>query len=210
MIRDVSVTVRPGIVTYPGEPGPTFTPIHAMASGDLDNVNALSMGIHTGTHVDAPRHFIADGATADSLDLEAMVGPCRVVEVPGDDAIGAPFLENLGLPPDTRRVLFKTTNILRAQKPVFDPTFVALGIDGARWVTANGIRLVGIDYCSMEPFHQQGETHQELLAHGVVIIEGLDLVRIDPGEYELLCLPVKLEAEGSPARVILRDLRRPS
>lgn len=208
MIHDISVTVRPGIVTYPGEPGPTFKPIHAMDQGDPDNVNALAMGIHTGTHVDAPYHFIPGGRLAHELDLEVMVGPCRVVEVPGDDPIGASFLESLDLPPDTRRVLFKTTNHLRTQKDTFDPTFVALAADGARWVTSRGIQLVGIDYCSMEPFHQQGETHQELLAHGVVIIEGLDLIRIDPGEYELVCLPVKLEAEGSPARVILRDGRR--
>lgn len=211
MLHDVSVLLRPGMPTWPGEPGPRLEVLKSIGRGDPDNVRSLSMGIHTGTHVDAPEHFIAGARTSDRLPLDAMVGPCLVVEVAGDPDVSAAALEAL-FPagrPVPERLLFRTRNST-GPSPVwnhgtFQSGYAAVAADAARWLVDRRVRLVGVDYLSVEPFQsKQHVTHRTLLGADVVVIEGLDLRRVAPGPYTLHCLPLLLEgAEGAPARVVL-------
>ena len=206
-IYDVTLPVRPGMVVWPGDAGVQLLPATRMADGDEHNVSRLALGVHTGTHVDAPYHFVADGATVEQLPLDVLVGPAVVVHLPNVAAITAADLEALRLPPETRRVLFKTRNstLWARGEAVFRTGFVALTLDAAQWVVKQDIQLVGVDYLSVEGYDSQGHpVHRMLLGAGVVLVEGLDLRAVEPGVYELYCLPLKLVgADGAPARVIL-------
>lgn len=204
---DLTLPVFPGMVVWPGDAGVRLMPIRRMADGDDLNLSQAALGMHTGTHVDAPYHFVADGATIEQLSLEVFVGPAVVVNLADVEAITVADLEALHLPQGLQRLLFKTRNSdLWAQgEPAFQTDFVALGLDAARWIVERGIRLVGVDYLSVEGFHSTGHpVHQRLLGASVVVVEGLDLSAVAPGGYDLYCLPLKLVgAEGAPARVIL-------
>lgn len=203
---DVSLRLTARLPTYPGNPPFEFKPVKRISSGDSSNVSAVDMGTHTGTHVDAPRHFFPDRPGVDSLPLDVLIGPARVVHVPHCRGVGAHELEQAGLDGATR-VLIRTDNSERwATAEGFDPEFDYLAADGARYLVEHGVRLVGVDYLSVERFKQPGApTHHELLGAGVVIIEGLDLSSVAPGLYELMCLPLKIgDADGAPARVVLR------
>jgi arylformamidase len=206
-VYDVTLPVRSGMVVWPGDAGVQLLPATRMADGDEHNVSRLTLGVHTGTHVDAPYHFVADGATVEQLPLDVLVGPAVVVHLPSVAAIAVADLEALRLPPETRRLLFKTRNstLWARGEAVFQTDFVALTPDAARWVVDQGIQLVGVDYLSVEDYDSQGyPVHRMLLGAGVVLIEGLDLRAVEPGVYELYCLPLKLVgADGAPARVIL-------
>lgn len=207
---DASITLRPDLPTYPGEEGPTLEFLRAMARGDVADVRRLCMGLHTGTHIDAPGHFIAGAEGVDVLPLDTLVGPCRVVEVEADPDVSATALHaTLGdRPPE--RVLLRTRNSRERpgswDRAEFDDGFAALTPAGARWLVERGVRLVGIDYLSVEPYRApEPLTHLALLGARVVIVEGLDLRTIPAGWYELICLPIRLAgADGSLARVLLR------
>jgi len=207
-VHDVTLVLRPGMPTWPGESGPVFTPLRRIAKGDGANVSTISLSNHTGTHVDPPIHFIEGGKTVESLPADALVGPCRLVEYDGDDHIAASWLETAGIPRGTQRVLFKTSNSAHwpANDP-FDKDFIALDRSGAEWCAARGLKLVGVDYLSCEPFGSGKighPVHMALLGAGIVIIEGLDLSQVGAGEYELVCGSLKLEgSDGAPARVFL-------
>lgn len=203
---DISLTISPDLPHWPGSPLTELTRRRDMAQGDSVNDSVLTCGVHTGTHVDAPLHFLADGADVTDLSLEALIGPAIVAVLPEVEAITARDLEALNLPPDTRRLLLRTRNSESWQRGdrAFCPDFVALTTDAAHWVVARGIRLIGIDYLSIQRFRDNSETHIALLQAGVVIVEGLNLAGIEPGDYELICLPLKLAgAEGAPARAVL-------
>ena len=206
-IYDVTLPVRPGMVVWPGDAGVQLLPATRMADGDEHNVSRLALGVHTGTHVDAPYHFVADGATVEQLPLDVLVGPAVVVHLPNVAAITAADLEALRLPPETRRVLFKTRNstLWARGEAVFQTDFVALTLDAAQWVVKQDIQLVGVDYLSVEAYDSQGHpVHRTLLNAGVVLVEGLALNAVESGIYELYCLPLKLVGvDGAPARVIL-------
>lgn len=204
-IYDVTVTLRPGMPTWPGEPGPEIAPLRQISQGDGANVSLLRLGAHTGTHVDAPLHFIAGGAPVEDLPLEALVGRGRVVEIREPGPITASTLEQLHLSPKTPRLLFKTQNGRLWEEATFSREFVALSPEAARWLVERQIRLVGIDYLSIEPFGSPGHpTHLTLLKAGVVVVEGLDLRHVPPGEYLIACLPLKIRGgDGAPARVAL-------
>ena len=206
-IYDVTLPIDPGMVIWPGDGGVRLVPIRRMADGDDLNLSKLALGVHTGTHVDAPYHFVADGTTIEQLPLEVLVGPTVVVHLPDVTTITAADLEAPYLPPETQRVLFKTRNSsLWAQgETAFQTGFVALTLDAARWIVERPIRLVGVDYLSVDGFGSQGHpVHRTLLGAGVVAIEGLNLSRVEPGVYDMYCLPLKLVgADGAPARVIL-------
>ncbi len=180
-----------------------------MINGDKCNDSDLSCNLHTGTHVDAPLHFLADGADVTALALDTLIGPAVVAALPEVDVITADDLERLALPPHTRRLLLRTRNSeswSRGDRE-FHRDFVALTADAAHWVVARGIQLIGVDYLSVQRFHDGPETHITLLQAGVVILEGLNLSQVVPGDYELICLPLKLAgAEGAPARTVLRML----
>jgi arylformamidase len=206
-IYDITRTLQPGMPTWPGEPGPELRLIKEMAAGHPADVSHLSLGVHTGTHVDAPGHFIPGGAGVETLSLDVLVGPARVVRIQHPGAIHVEELERAGLE-GVERVLFRTRNSDEWSDAVFKDDFVYLDPAAARWLAGRETRLVGVDYLSVESFAApEPLTHRTLLNAGLVIVEGLDLREIAPGDYTLCCLPLKLAgADGAPARaVLMRD-----
>ena len=206
-IYDISLPISESLVVWPGDPPVRITQPHHLDRGDSATVTHLDMGAHTGTHIDAPAHFIAGGSGVDALDLDALVGPALVVHALEADALSADVLAALPIPLGTERVLFRTRNSeLWAREPAheFVKDFSAITEDGARWLIAHGARLVGVDYLSVGPFDATAPTHQVLLRAGVIPVEGLNLNDIAPGIYQLVCLPLKIVgADGAPARAIL-------
>jgi arylformamidase len=203
-LYDVTVTVRPDMPTFPGEPGPALTAVKRIAAGAKANVSSLGLGLHTGTHVDAPLHFIEGGAAVDALPLSSLCGPARVVEIRDPRSVGAGELEAAGLRGVTR-VLFKTRNGRLWDDPAFHEDFVYLAPDAARWLVDHGAVLVGLDYLSIEAFGAaRPDAHLTLLEAGVIVVEGLDLRAPPVGDYELWCLPLKVAGgDGGPARAVL-------
>ena len=204
---DISLPIHPDLPVWPGDPRVVVEGIRAIADGSNSNDSRLSCSVHTGTHVDAPRHFIPDGAPVEQLPLEVLMGPVEVVEIQDETSITADRLENLPLPADTQRLLIKTRNSELWDNPghAFHHEFTALEPSAADWVVNRGLRLIGVDYLSVQRFHDKDPaTHRILLAAGVVILEGLDLRNVQPGSYGLVCLPIKLKGcDGAPARTIL-------
>jgi arylformamidase len=206
-IYDVTVTLRAGMPTWDGEPGPDCRPIKRIGvDGEPAQVSLLTLATHTGTHVDAPSHFIPGGATVEALPLDALVGPCRVIEIGGGPLIEPADLE--AAPIGARRILLKTASGDLWSDPDFRHDFVALSPASAAWLVAHGVRLVGIDYLSIDPYDADpAAAHLTLLGAGVVVLEGLDLREVPPDEYDLAALPLKLAgADGAPARVVLRSM----
>jgi arylformamidase len=207
-IYDISLPVSESMVTWPGDPMVRISQRSHLDRGDVATVSRLDLGAHSGTHVDAPVHFIPGASGVDALDLDVLIGPALVVHALEHDALSAVALEGLAIPPGTERVLFRTRNSDRWARGErqFDESFVAVSEDGARWLVDRGIRLVGVDYLSISPFSDVVPTHRALLRAGVIPVEGLDLSQVIPGVYQLVCLPLKvLGGDGAPARVILMD-----
>ena len=203
-IHDISVPIRAGMPIYRGNPGYSKTLGQAIADGDGANVSRLDMGAHTGTHMDGPSHFYDGGPGTEVLELEAMIGPCEVVEIAerGLDPIDRAALEAAAIPPGAERVLMKTTNSKLWEQDTFTHDFIRLDGSGAAFVLERGIRLIGIDYLSIG----DADAHHALLGKPIVALEGLDLREIEPGPYELIALPLRLEgSDGAPSRVVLRD-----
>jgi arylformamidase len=198
---DVSVTIRPRMPIYEGNPGVSIDLALAIDRGDPANVSRLELGAHTGTHVDAPRHFLPDGAGADELPLDPFVGPCVVADATrASGPLDAALIDSLDLPLGTARVLLKTPNSRLWERESFTRDFVRLDASGANALIDRGVRTVGIDYLSIG----DAGAHTALLGHGVGVIEGLDLRRVDPGNYFLACLPLKIAGcDGAPARALL-------
>lgn len=209
-IYDISVPISAATPTYPGDPGIEITQWAALAEGDSANVSLLHFGAHTATHADAPAHFIEGASRVDKLPLDTLIGPARVVLIPDEaDAITASHINALDIEGATR-VLFKTRNsaFWSNMSAGFRKDFTSIAPDAARVLVELGVRLVGIDYLSVEQFHpRQYETHEILLSNHIVIIEGLDLREVSAGSYELICLPLKITGgtgDGAPARAVLR------
>lgn len=204
--KDISVPLRDGMIHWPGDPACHIKKVVSMEEGSVCNLTHLSMSAHTGTHMDAPRHFIADGATMEKMPLEAVIGRCRVFELECEDQITADDLKKLKLM-SGQRVLFKTRNSVRSWgMKEFDKKFVSIRQDAAQYLVEQRIMTVGVDYLSIGGYEKDGvETHQIMLGAGIWVIEGLNLADIKPGYYELICLPLKIEgADGAPCRVVLR------
>ena len=209
-IYDISVLVCEGMPTWPGDPELKMSLASSIARGDAANVTHLDMGAHTGTHLDAPFHFVPDGPGIEQLPLETLLGPCRVFDLTDVDGnITAAALEK-GDWRGVTRALFKTRNSRHWAKDEheFDKEFCALAADSAGQLIEKGVELVGVDYLSVEAFgSKKHPVHEILLGMGVVIVESLNLSEIPAGDYELIALPVKLKgADGAPARVVLRTL----
>lgn len=206
-IYDISLTISPDLPVWPGDPSIEIEQIESMDTGAQANVSRLSAGVHTGTHVDAPHHFLNDGRTVEGIPLELLIGPCYVTQLPdGIHAITAAKLEYLSLPNDMTRILFGTRNskLWSRSETRFQEDFVAVTEDGARWLVEHDIHLVGVDYLSVAPYGNSVPTHTILLQAGVVVVEGLNLSAVPRGFYDLYCLPIKLlGADGAPARAIL-------
>lgn len=204
-IYDITLPISNAMVVWPGDPPVDITAVRHLDRGDTATVSALQMGAHTGTHVDAPAHFVKAGAGVDALDLETLIGPAVVVAA-ATEAITAKWLEQSGIGTGARRVLFATANsdLWQTKNSDFVKNFVAITLDGAQWLVDHGVGLVGVDYLSVAPYGQSGPVHRCLLAAGVVVVEGLNLAGIVPGHYQLVCLPLKIAgADGAPARVVL-------
>jgi arylformamidase len=210
-IYDVSAPLRNGMPAWPGDPAFERRLRTSLERGDEDTVSELVLGAHTGTHVDAPSHFILGGGDIGSIPLEVLVGPALVVGFEDiGTAIGAGDLERAGIEEGTARVMAKTTNSgWSTSDNEFRSDFVAFDESAAQWCVDHGVRLLGVDYLSIEPYGDDRTghpVHHTLLEAGVVILEGLDLARVSPGRYLLMALPLSIpEAEGSPARVLLME-----
>jgi arylformamidase len=206
---DVTVPFSPELPIYPGDPAVQISPVASLAAGDICTVSHLSFGSHTGTHVDPPAHFIAGMATLDELPLEVLIGPARVVEVGEISAIDVATIAAANLT-GVERVLFKTRNsrLWQADVREFAKEFVYLETEAAELLVELGVKLVGIDYLSIEKYNfDQPTTHYALLRNNVIIVEGLNLAKVPAGNYELICLPLKIKnGDGGPARVVLREL----
>ena len=193
---------------WPGDPTFALKRILDQANGDGCTLSHISLSVHTGTHMDAPLHFLPDGATMETLQLEAVIGPARVIPIRDTKAIHRAELMEHDIQPG-ERILFRTINsdgLWRSD--AFYEDFVFIARDGAEYLAEVGVKTVGVDYLSVGGFTQDGvETHQALLRAGIWIVEGLDLGPIKPGNYEMVCLPLRLvNAEGAPARAILRKV----
>jgi arylformamidase len=211
-IYDVSVPISARMPRYPGDPGIDIQQWLSLEQGDVANVTSIYFGAHTGTHVDAPAHFIKGAGKLDSLSLDVLMGQAHVIALPDDVVeITAQHIDT-ECPAGAKRILFKTRNSAfwneTAGEFHTDYTYISPG--AAERLVANGVELVGIDYLSVEKFQSHTfATHETLLSHGVVIIEALDLRQVDAGTYELICLPLKIaegSGDGAPARVVLRAL----
>lgn len=202
---DVTVPLAPGLPVFPGDPPLEIRSTHTIEGGEPYNVSHLGLGSHAGTHVDAPRHFIAGAAAVDDLRLEALVGPARVVDAGDADFVGPGLLPRWDLA-GVRRLLVKTRNSgrLRAGMP-FRQDFVWLDPEAARDLARLGLLLLAWDYLSIEQFGRADyAAHHALLGAGVVVVEGVDLSGVEPGDYRLACLPLRIAgADGAPARVVL-------
>jgi arylformamidase len=196
-VLDVSVPIRPGMVTYPGDPQVQLRREKSIADGDVANISRLDFGVHTGTHVDAPLHFVEGGPAAEQLSLDVLVGPAVVVDATG---VEGELGEDLTLPAAADRILFKTRNSELWASDEFAEDFVRVGVGLARRLVSQRIRLVGVDYLSVG----NEAVHEILLSMGVVVVEGLDLRAVEPGPYTLVCAPLRLVgSDGAPARTLL-------
>lgn len=197
--------LRTGMVVYDGDPAVVIERVKDIGRGDVANLSRMELGSHTGTHVDAPLHFIDGAAGADLLPLDALIGPAVVADARGASGdIDAAALAALEAPP-TERLLLRTSNEDLWERDAFSRDFVGVAEDAARELVAMGVRLLGIDYLSIAPFGDPAPTHRALLEAGVVVVECLDLRAAPPGRYDLVCLPLRIEGgDGAPARVLLR------
>jgi len=202
---DISVPLDEKLASYPGNTPFSIEPIKRIARGDSSNVSTLLMSAHSGTHVDAPRHFFDTAPGTEALSLEMLIGRTRVIEVATRKAISADDLAAFDLSEDVR-LLLKTSNSRLWGSPDFHSEFIGLTESAARHLVDHGVKLVGVDYLSVEVFHTPGApAHHVLLGAGTVVIEGLNLRDVDPGVYEMFCLPLRVSGcDGAPARVVLR------
>lgn len=204
-IYDISLALGPDLPVYPGDVPFALSPHTSLAAGQGYNTSRLALGSHSGTHIDAPYHFLAQGARADAIPLDLLIGPARLYDLGEVTEVGEAELKALDIPAGTTRLLIKTRNSTLWDSPNFRQDFTFLTGPGARWLVERGVRLLGWDYLSLEQWGAAApEAHLALLSAGVVIIEGLDLRAAPPGQYTLLCLPLKIkDGDGAPARVAL-------
>jgi arylformamidase len=204
---DVSLLIGPELLTWPGDPRVEVRPSSRISKGDPANVSELRIGTHTGTHVDPPVHFVADADPIDAVPLDLLYGDALVADLTGAEVIGPRELEGLDLADGTERLLCRTRNSeLWSRLPVeFPDDYVALTPEGARWCVDRGLRLVGVDFLSVEKDGPPDfPVHHILLENGVIIVEGMDLSAVDPGNYTLACLPLRITGgDGGPARALL-------
>ena len=202
---DVSVPVRGGMVHWPDNPPIELERTMDVARGDPATVSRLSLGVHSGTHVDAPLHFVADAAAVEDIPWEGFIGEVRVIAIRDRRSIGVEELRAVE-PRVGERLLFKTENSARCWRvDTFLPDYVYLSLEGARFLAERRVRTVGVDYLSLAGMDEGAPTHLALIRADICMIEGLDLSAVEPGTYEMLCLPLRLrDAEGAPARVLLR------
>ncbi|KAA3648015.1 MAG: cyclase family protein [Chloroflexi bacterium] len=206
---DITLTISPDMVVWPEDPPLSLERVSKIEDGDVANVSRMELSVHTGTHVDAPFHFLRKGSTVESLELKTLIGRAYVLEIGEDvEQIEVEHVKNSTIPPRTKRVLFKTRNSALWSKAkrhkTFDKKYVAVSSEAAEYLVNRGVKLVGVDYLSVAPFDDVTPTHEILLKAGVIIVEGLDLSAVSQGRYNFYCLPLKIAgSDGAPARAIL-------
>ena len=204
---DITLTISPDLVVWPDDPPVELFKTAAIANGSEANVSRIHMGVHTGTHVDAPYHFLDGGKTVDELEVGMLTGRAYVLHLDeGVDLITREVIEASSIPPRTKRVLFRTrnSNLWKDGHTKFDEEYVAIDPEAAALLIRRGVKLVGVDYLSVAAYTDTTPTHQILLQAGVIIVEGLNLSEVNQGRYTLYCLPLKIEGvDGAPARAIL-------
>lgn len=206
---DVSIPLRNGMVHWPGDRPYERKSNMQISQGDVANLSEIAGSAHTGTHMDAPLHFIEHGASIDTMPVSVTVGRARVIGIQDGEMIRVAEVEPHEIVKG-ERILFKTSNSTRLwNTDTFQENYVYIPPETAEYLAQVQVQLVGVDYLSVGGFHSGNpETHRTLLAAGIWIIEGLNLEHVEPGEYELVCLPLKLVgSEGAPARAILRTPR---
>lgn len=206
VIFDVSLPITESMVVWKGDTPVRIAHTSHLSKGDHCTLSRLSLGAHTGTHMDAPAHFIPGGAGIETLDLDALIGPAAVVDARGVKTLSGETLRTLAIPPGCDRILFRTSNSdrwARGEKE-FAENYVGVTETGARWLVSRGVRLVGVDYLSVADFRETGPTHRILLEAGTALLEGLNLTGIEPGVCTLVCLPLKIVGgDGAPTRAVL-------
>lgn len=203
---DISMPLHGQMRVWPGSPGFASSTHLSLGSGDVANASLVEMDVHCGTHVDAPRHFVEDGATLDAIGLRPFVGPAWVADAAGHSDITAAVLDALEIPPGTSRLLLRTDNSLDPPEAPFREDYVALTAGAAKWVVDRGLDLLGVDYLSVQRFRDPPTTHQILLRGSTMILEGVDLRYVHPGPWTLVCLPIRLVGtEAAPARALLLE-----
>ena len=202
---DISVPVSETMITWPSDPRPEFEWDKTMAKGGSSNTSRLSMGSHNGTHVDAPLHFVEGAMTIDQVPLDLLIGPARVLDMTGRDVITPADLAGAHIE-GAARILFKTDASGFWADDHFHEQFPHLDDDAARHLVETQVKLIGVDYLSVEQYKgRTRETHKILLGGGIIIIESIDLSGVEPGDYELICLPLRMKGlEAAPARAVLR------
>ncbi len=205
---DISVTTRDGMVHWPGDPPVHIERVQDLSRGDSHSLSNLSLGSHSGTHVDAPAHFLKGAIAIDDMPPGVMLGPARVIEITDTNSIKPEELAQHRLRRG-QRILFKTRNsMLWHRTSEFVEDFVYLTPEAAKYLADRGVSVIGVDYLSVGGYHRDGsEVHRILLGAGIWIIEGLDLSAVEAGRYELACLPLKIEnGDGAPARAAVRRI----
>ena len=205
-LYDISITLSPSAIRWVTAQPLELIERKRMNRGDTNNSSSVHSSVHAGTHVDAPFHFVPDGATIEALPLELFIGPARVCAVDCGTHITAGDVERAGIR-DEARVLFKTRNSTLLKKGIYDAGFAPFSVDGAKALVDRGVKLVGLDYLSAAAANEQVPVHRAFLDHGVILLEGVDLSDVPPGRYELFCPPVKLAgSDGAPCRAVLREI----
>jgi arylformamidase len=206
-IYDISIPLSPDIPVFPGDPMFQIAPVTRIARGDTANVSRVTMSSHCGTHLDVPRHYNDHGVSVDHIPLTLLVGKALVTDLRGVARIDGTVLSRLHLD-GVERLIIRTDNSRLWDRAGFHETYAHLTDDGAEFLLKTQVRLVGIDYLSIEEFAGNGEVHRLLLGNGMVILEGLNLDGIEEGTYELICLPLKIKGgDGAPVRAVLRKRR---
>ena len=205
---DITMTIENGMISWPSDGPVRVERVRSMDDGERLNQSRLDLSAHTGTHIDAPIHFLKEGSGVDSLPLDILIGPAVVVDVPGVRAIGASQLKMANIKPDSVRLLLKTDNGRFLGQSTFSQEFSYITPDGAGYLIDHGIRLVGIDYLSVAEYGSGEAVHRDLLGAGIVIVEGVDLREVPAGSYNMIALPLKISmCDGAPARVVLEDIK---
>ena len=205
-IIDISVSINESLPVWPGSPGAKISQLMEIGDDSVANVSHISIESHTGTHIDAPLHFEKNGKTTAEIPLDKLIGPCQVIEVLNTKSIDTEILKKIDFESGVKKILFKTDNqqYWKKQTQQFEKDYTALSPDGAQFLVDMGIELVGIDYLSIQRFHDPIDTHTTLLQNSVVILETINLCEVNPGLYRLICLPLKVDGvEGCPVRAVL-------
>lgn len=207
---DISLSISPDLVVWPDDPAIELGRRSKIEDGSVANNTHLQMSVHSGTHIDAPYHFLESGKTVEDISLDLMIGRVYVLHVPDIKIITKEILEKSPIPPRTKRILFKTDNSKIWESGIsaeFKEDYVSLDVEAAKYMIQRGVKLVGIDYLSISSFTDPVPTHKELLGAGIVILEGINLSAVSQGRYTLYCLPLKISgSDGAPARAILQGV----